>query len=522
MNLTLIKSFHCKLLGIGLLLVYAGPLQAASPRLIVILVGDQVRADYMERYHDDLAPDGLRRFRDEGTYFAQAARDDAVEKTSPGHVLIGSGLYARQSGIVNNEWYDAVSSRSVSAAEILPGGRRTQLRWFAGTSFARRLHAAKPESRVVSISLKDRGALLLTGPDQDEAYWWDHDSQGYRAYGQSPTWLQDFNRRQADYVLTHDRWEPLVPVYGDKAAAFAATAVILADHVKPEHDLGKNFPHEIRSLDALMSTPYSDDLSEELAEKAITQWKLGKNPKGVDVLTVSFSAVDLVGHQFGPDSQEIMDAFLRLDKDVAHLMRFVDREVGENVVWVFSSDHGVTPFPEIPLSQGFKAGRVPFDKAVLPHGEWIAATAAPFIYLENNHKEDADRLKKDLQALEGVQAVYTSKEIMTGHAPKEIQRSFYRPKPGEPSRSGDLWVILKPKYIFSDAPYGTTHGQPTADDQRVPLGFYGAGIGRVLREDVVSPVRIAPTLLHLLKIPAPDLSKPLNVFNYSESKTPTR
>lgn len=506
------KSLFRGFFGLALLAVFAGSLHAAStPRLIVILVGDQVRADYFERYHNDLGPDGLRRFRDEGTYFAQAARDDAVEKTSPGHVLIGSGLYARQSGIVNNDWYDVVSSRSVSAAEIIPDGPRTQLRWFMGKSFAQRLHAVSPDSRVVSISLKDRGALLLTGPDQDEAYWWDHDQQGYRAYGKSPPWLQDFNGHQADYVLAHDHWEPLVPVYGEKADAFAASAFILMDHVKPEHDLGMKFPHEIRSLDALMSTPYSDELSEQLAERAVIQWKLGHNPNGVDVLTVSFSAVDLVGHQFGPDSQEIMDAFLRLDKDVANLMHFVDYDVGQNVVWVFCSDHGVTPFPEIPLSKGFKAGRVAFAKTALPHSDWITATAAPFIYLSENHKGDAGRLKEDLQKMEGVQAVYTSDEILQGHAPKEIRRSFYRPKAGEPFRTGDLWVVLKPRYIFADSPYGTTHGQPTADDQRVPLGFYGAGIGRALRPDVVSPVRIAPTLLRWLNIPAPDLSKPLDI-----------
>jgi len=490
------------------LCVCAGPLHAASPKLIVILVGDQVRADYLERYHDDLAPDGLRRFRDEGTYFAQAARNDAVEKTSPGHTLIGSGLYARQSGIVNNDWYDVVSSRSVSAAEIVPGGQRTQLRWFMGKSFAERVHAASPQSRVVSISLKDRGALLLTGPDQDEAYWWDHDQQAYRAYGKTPLWLQDFNGHQAEYVRAHDHWEPLVPVHGDRADAFAATAAILMDHIKPEHDLGKSFPHPIRSLDALMSTPFSDDLSEQLAEKAVIQWKLGNNPNGVDVLTVSFSAVDLVGHQFGPDSQEIMDAFLRLDKNVASLMHFVDYEVGQNVVWVFSSDHGVTAFPEIPLSKGLKAGRVPFTKTALPHGDWMTATAAPFIYLDEKHKGDAGQLKGDLQKIKGVQAVYISTEIIAGQAPKEIERSFYRPKPGESPRSGDLWVVLKPRYIFADSPYGTTHGQPTADDQRVPLGFYGAGIGRTLREEAVSPAVVAPTLLHRLNIPAPDLEKP--------------
>lgn len=141
--------------------------QARTPKLVVILVGDQVRADYLERFHQEMAPDGLRRFRDQGAYYLNARVDHAVTKTSPGHVLVGSGIYAAQSGIVSNEWYDRASSRTVSPAEIIPGGMHVRLRWFTGTSFAQRLHKAHPKSRMVSVSLKDRGALLLGGPDQE-------------------------------------------------------------------------------------------------------------------------------------------------------------------------------------------------------------------------------------------------------------------------------------------------------------------------------------------------------------------
>ena len=154
------------------LLAFVPPAHAAPPKLIVILVGDQVRADYLERFHSQLAPDGLRRFRDQGTYYTHARMDHAVTKTSPGHVLIGSGLYAAQSGIVSNEWYDCTSSMTAVPSALIPGGAHTQLVWYAGRSLAQRMHLGLPYTRVVGVSLKDRAALLTFFDFPAEH--WDH------------------------------------------------------------------------------------------------------------------------------------------------------------------------------------------------------------------------------------------------------------------------------------------------------------------------------------------------------------
>jgi len=435
--------------------------QAQTPKLVVIIVGDQIRADYLERFHQDLLPDGLRRFRDQGSYYLNARMDDAVTKTSPGHTLIGSGLYPRDSGIVNNDWYDVPSHHSVSAAELIAGGQHTQLRWFAGISFAERLHTTCPDCRMIGVSLKDRGALLLGGPDQDEAYWWDRDHHEFRSYHDSPSWLSEFNQHH----------------------------------------------HDLVSLEKRMETADADTVTELLTEEIVSHWQLGQKKGVTDVLTVSFSAVDLVGHRYGPDSPQIKSVFLNLDKQVSLLMKAVEKSVGKDVVWAFSSDHGVTPIPEVSSAQGLPAGRVPFARGALPHPEWIEATAAPFIYLTK--PANAPMMKEELQKIKGVEAAYTTADIRARQTSDVIQRSFFSPKGDEPARSGDLWVVLKPKYIFSDSAGGTTHGQPTDDDQHVPMGFYGLGIPAQVFPEEESVARLAPTMLKLLGITTADLNVPL-------------
>ena len=471
-----------------------------------------MRADYLERYHPYLSTDGLRRFRDQGTYYTQARMDHAVTKTSPGHVLIGSGLYPSVSGIIGNEWYDRALHKKVFPTEIVPGGERSQLRWFRGTSFAHRFHRAFPGGHMVSLSMKDRAAFLLGGPGQDGVYWWDAKSHSYLAYGAAPAWLAKFNAQIPAFVKAHRQWDFLADPPDALQATLSANAKICRPAVKPPEYLGLHFPHAVMSSAALMETPYSDELSERLAETVLNEWKLGHTLGQTDVLTVSFSAVDLVGHVYGPDSPEVYDAVIRLDATIAKLMADVNAAVGRDVVWVFTSDHGVTPFPELSRSKGLAAGRVPLSREILPHSEWIESVSDPWIYLNaaailqagKRPAEVVEQLQKTIAGWEGVAGVYTLDQLHNGQAPADVLRDYYHPASGEPERCGDLWVVLKPNYIFGGAT-GTTHGQPTEDDQRIPLGFYGEGIPVAVSNDPVSPAIIAPVLLKRLGISAPDL-----------------
>ena len=165
---------------------------ARLPRLVVIVVADQMRADYIPRFEIDFSTGGFKRLLGEGIYFSSAAYDYGATKTGPGHALIGSGTYPSQNGIVSNDWYDRASSRTVACADLASSADGfTALQWFKGKSFAQRFHAAYPQGRIYGVSYKARSALLLGGPGQNNAFWWDAKQNQYRAFGPDPAWLKE-------------------------------------------------------------------------------------------------------------------------------------------------------------------------------------------------------------------------------------------------------------------------------------------------------------------------------------------
>jgi len=436
------------------LLFFGSLLHAEPPKLVVMIIGDQVRADYLERFRDRLLPDGLRRFREQGVYFTQARLDHAQTVTAPGHVLFGSGLTPSESGIVGNTWYDPEIQKGITGAEPDFGHPRVRLKHFRGTSLAQRWHRYWPNGRVITLSFKDRGSLLFTGPDQDEAFWWSKESGGFRTYGPAPEWLPEFNQR---------------------------------------HGVSRKLNYR--------TMPDADAWTTSLAMEILDRYRLGQNPEGMpDLLAISFSAVDSVGHRYGPDHKRTLEAFLNLDRQVAALFAQVEKKFAvHEVLWAFSSDHGVTSGPR---------GRVSFQKQNLPHPEWIEAVSRPFIYLDPSVSSStvaAETIRRELLKEEGIAEIWTKEEIVGRFAPEPLQKGYW------PGRSGDLWVTLKPGYIFSDHIAGTTHGQPTEEDAHVPLAFYGHGLTALERDQSVSPAAAVPTVLKLLGKSAADLRKPLRL-----------
>jgi hypothetical protein len=456
------RMFVVVLLGFGL--CEAG-WAAHAPRLILIVVADQMRADYIPRFETDFSTGGFKRLAREGVYFSSAAYDYGATKTGPGHALIGSGTYPSQNGIVGNEWFDRVSSRSVACGELAasPDGR-TALRWFKGKSFAQRFHAVYPQGRIYGVSHKARSALLLGGPGQDNAFWWDDKQNHYRAFGSDPGWLQE----------GREKWPRPGKGGEDVDASIAAVALALVD---AEH--------------------------------------LGANSSGApDVLAVSFSELDYVGHEHGPDAPETRMAVVQLDQRLgAFLAALEARLPRQDMLWVVTADHGVTPVPEVSRGKGIPAGRVRLPLNWRLGLGIVKAVSPPYLYLDEaaarkrglSKEQAAASLRRDALSWEGTQAVYTEADILSGSAPAALRRSI------DPGRSGDLYIVLKPNYIFSEKMSGTTHGQPTPDDQDVPLLFWGDGLHAHSDRTVVSPGRIAPTLLKILHVPADDLLSPLDL-----------
>ncbi|HVO32949.1 MAG TPA: alkaline phosphatase family protein, partial [Elusimicrobiota bacterium] len=418
-------------LACGIALCSVTPAAAQTPKLVVIIVADQMRADYWIRFKPFLAKAGIRRFIDDGAYFPNAAYDYGATKTSPGHVLIGSGLYPNQSGIIGNEWYDRSEKREVASAELATDTSPPRLKWFIGRSFAQRFKQVYPQGRMVSLSIKDRAALLLTGPGQDLVAWYDAARGGFITLADCATWVMSFNRTIAPFADEHPRWVPMSELTNDILKSYTVNLQSPPPVVVP----GETFSHRAGLLSDIPTTPWGDMLLEKLAESEVDAQHLGSNPTGSpDVLALSFSSIDLVGHPYGPDSPEIMDTFLRFDRDVESLLDFVESRVGkENLLLAVSSDHGVTPIPEISRAKGNPAIRVSLTKKSAPHPEWVEAVSPPYVYIDETavHRAGlttADAVRQEqaaLRKLDGVQAVYNEDQIIKGQAPADIARAFF-------------------------------------------------------------------------------------------------
>jgi hypothetical protein len=284
--------------------------------------------------------------------------------------------------------------------------------------------------------------------------------------------------------------------------------------------LGAQFPHPLGSAKAAMETPLADELVELLAKRIIDQWQLGKkSSKLTDVLTVSFSGVDLVGHRYGPDSIEMLDALVRVDRCLARLMQYVKEAVGDDVIWALTSDHGATRIPELNIAEGRRAGRVVLNKKLLPLPQFVKAVHPPYIYVDDRAIRSAGRkkpnvvneMKKGMLKIDGVEFIYAPSDLET--APDAVKKSVFAPRGNEPRRGGDLYVTLRPNFIFSKKEaVGTSHGQPSVDDQHVPLAFLGPRITAKTYNHRVSVGAMAPTLLSRFRVSAPELLAPLPIF----------
>ena len=374
-----------------------GPL----PRLVVLIVVDQMRADYPERFASFFGEKGFRRLAREGRVFTQARLAHAVTLTGPGHSVIGSGLYADRSGIVGNRWYSHETGQDEDCAlgparegepgECAPEGegtgksppvKRTKNPCaFGGKTLAERVKERYPGARVVGVSLKYRPAILMVGKKADAAYWVEVNGDGsaalacsgyypschpkVMAYGDeeglterpsAPGSMTLFRRHPA-----WREWSCSLPSPCEKACP----GDVVEAHSE-EAGLGKSFPHPVKDPDSLLDTPFGDDLLEGLAERVVEMHGLGKNPRGVpDVLAVSFSGTDNFGHLFGPDSCEAADGMKRLDGTLGRFLDFLAERIGKEGLLVFvTGDHGTAPLPEVSLRKGIPAGRIDLHASV--------------------------------------------------------------------------------------------------------------------------------------------------------------
>jgi predicted AlkP superfamily pyrophosphatase or phosphodiesterase len=505
---------------------------ALRPRLVVFISIDQMRADYLVRFRP-LFKAGLKTIAEQGAVFTNARYRHACTETGPGHSVLLSGRSPRSSGIVGNTWYDRTLRRRVNVvddatARVLGGaGRTASPSNFNGFTVGDMLKAHSPDSKVVGVSFKDRAAILMAGKRGDGAYW--YESAGGRFVtsswytSETPRWLETWNaRRQAD-AYEGRTWERLLP---DPAIYLRIAG---PDDVKGEWD-GKDttFPHRIGSAppaldyyDNLRRSPFADELLLEFATTVMKAHDLGTD-EATDILAVGFSACDAVGHTFGPDSQEQMDNFMRLDRTLGRLLDEAERRAGKGrVLVVLTADHGVMPLVEMLRAQGIDARRAtsedlagPVNKALaarFPGATGLITDPDPTDYVLDREAiarqglkvaDVEDAIREALLSTGLIEAVYTQAQLM-GPRPEGDpffdlhQRAFFAP------RSGDLIARVR-KYVYMGGYVGGTgHGTPHDYDRHIPIVFLGPGIKPGPRDVETGPEDIAWTLGRLLDLPYP-------------------
>ena len=475
---------------------------AAPPRpAVVLLVAvDQFRYDFLPRFDAEYTG-GLRTLLDEGASFVDAHLEHYPTVTAVGHATMMSGATPALSGIIGNDWYDRETGKQVTSVSD-PG--RTLLGAQGDASSPHRLlvstlgdelkRSGSPESKVFGVSLKDRSAILPAGRMADAAFWYHDDTGAFVSsdyyFPQLPAWVQAFNE-------------------AGHANAFAGRTWV-GERVLPA-DPGE------RLNAAVYNTPFGNDLLELFAEELIRAERLGQ--RGVtDVLAISFSSNDAVGHTYGPDSPEAHAASINVDRAMGRLFAALDAAVGmDRVLVVMTADHSVSPLPELLESQKLPGGRVRGDFFALARqalearygpGEWIQATAgsSPYFNYQLMAERRVDRSEAErvvataMRDHPQVARVYTRQQILDGRPAYDVidarvLRSFH------PRRSGDLEIVLDPFWIRGGS--GATHGSPYNYDTHIPLVFMGAGIrpGRQYRAVALNDA--APTLAALLDIEVP-------------------
>jgi predicted AlkP superfamily pyrophosphatase or phosphodiesterase len=513
---------------------------AAEPKLIVVISLDQFRYDYVSRFQKHFGKNGFNYLLNNGASFANASFKHGTTSTGPGHATMLSGAYPNTHGIIANDWFDKEKNRSIYCVDdegvqiVGSAGVGKSPRRFIGSTLGDELRLKTSfHSKVISLSNKDRAAILMAGKNPSGVFWQMDSvfvtSTYYRK--ELPDWVVEFNSSRFIDSFYKKEWRKKLP-----ESAYSIADIDDAPYEQQRDGFGKTFPHRIIGTDstkitpsyywALNRSPFGAEVLKELAQRAIGAEELGQ--RGVtDMLCISFSSPDIVGHAYGPHSHEVMDMALRMDDMLADFLSFINKKVGlKHCLIVLTADHGVAPVPEFVLKNNpsADASRVSWSSIwqrctnVLNrrfgeprHGmKWIKSIMANNIYFDRatfdtmNYPtmEWASReLADSLRTFPPMAAVLTSRELSlpSSTTPLEykMKRSFMK------TRSGDVVYALKPYWTEGDNPEGASHGEPYEYDAHVPLIITGDGIRRGKYFTEASPVDIAPTLSALLGIEFP-------------------
>lgn len=500
------------------------PLPPDAPRLVLLLVVDQLPAAQLERYRP-LFRGGLARLLDESAVFTRAHHRHAVTETAPGHATVATGRHPSGHGIIGNGWFDPETGEDVYCID--DPDHELSPRNLLATTLGDWFQEAVPEARVFAAGGKDRAAVLLGGHEPDGAFWYDRatgrftTSTYYRPESsEEPQWLEAFHDEHLPVDRFGSSWQPLPEV---AAAGSLELGRIDFGAVDPWF----RFPHTLGGMSLspgegyfgdLYGTPFLDAYLGRFARTLLEAEGLGQDA-APDLLALSFSAPDTVGHWYGPDSLEYADTLARLDRTLGELLDAVDRRVGlERTLVLLTADHGVAPAPEVLAARGQPGRRAGVDEALcfqrldreldrrfgaadwLRPGPFFREDALAQTGVERSALEQA--VREYLEACPGVERVWTRTELAAG-PPAGDRDSLLHLHSFHSERSPDLDFTLEEGFLPIPPPLAASHGSPHPYDTHVPWLVRGPGIGAGTIAEPVATADVAPTAATLVGIPVP-------------------
>jgi len=514
-----IRSLAVLMLFVALAVSALASAYNAKPKLVVVIVIDQFRGDMLERHYDELSPNGFRTLLDHGAWFKNCYYNYANTETGPGHATIGTGSYTLGHGIMANQWYDPARGRFVTSvqddnAKVLgadvAGPSASPHNLQTDTIGDELKLATGGRAKVFGISLKDRAAVLPVGYSANAAYWIDYQSGAWITstyyMTDAPAWVTAFNEAGSRAKYLGREWK-------------ASDGKVLRSTAQED---GKPKPF----FELVGPTPFANDYTIDFARALIENEKLGQGPV-TDLLSISFSSNDILGHKVGPDSVEEREMVLSLDRQIGGFLQYLKAKFGaDNLIVALTADHGVAPLPDyakklrIPASNLNIRDYAPQLNEMLAsklgkEGKYVVSFDYPKAFLNPNAfaaagvgEAEAERTVGDMMMQFGIRGYVTKSQLAANEVPDTVfsqqLRNSYSPLP-----SWYVFGFASPFVIASTS--GTSHGQPYSYDAHVPLVLYGNPFKAGSYYQHAEPVDLAVTLSAVLGInkPASAVGRPL-------------